>query len=374
MQVFVVVAIVLCAGALAACGDEPVEKVSEGVACGSDANCFDGHVCVAASAAKGKVCTRTCVDTQSAPEGFYCGDGERPIGCEGADESECASCGCADDAELCEPGVGCHPRAAVGEACDDDNDCASSNCSTFAGVCRVAVGSACTADNCDICWTLPDWSWCSRECTSYQCGTSGTCLGNSIDPYTCRPICAGSVDSSCPGSCSALVDDPSQHYCECPDCDIKEPPHQLGELCREDSQCTTQNCMLVLEDCERSFSGCRYLGVCSKACTTSADCEAGSRCGEGHCLMPCDPMTYEDCPTGTSCALTTVVEGVTGMPLCDPRHVNGTPCHGDTDCQSGVCTAGLCRGKVSLGYACVTETDCIEGHCCGGKCASACQN
>ena len=60
---------------------------------------------------------------------------------------------------------------------------------------------------------------------------------------------------------------------------------------------------------------------------------------------------------------------------CSPSCTSGSPCTGNADCQSGICTSGTCAPPVcaptcGVGANCGSNADCASGLCKGGKCAA----
>ena len=370
--------------------------------CSRDADC-DGLAC-GVRADGSKACLNPCVAGFADP-GFTCKDGV-PISCAQVGPEACADCGC-PTGSYCQAGIGCLPQAQVGEACTADGDCQSANCSWFAGVCRVRVGQPCLADNCDICLYDPTgWSFCSRECDSIAvCSAPAACLGVKTAALTCWPWCSGATDPSCPGTCRRVPNGDS-FYCDCPNCQLAEPKHDLGEVCRYGSDCKDGACQAsdpgscLVE----STSAC---GTCTKACTSDADCGSGMTCvtvcdsPQGTscgniCLRRC--ATNQPCAVG-SCRMLPAASG-SGVLACDGRHEvggtcttgrdcltsrcvlyacapadgvpNGAACGVSSDCKSNSCVSGYCKGNAQIGEACTAIIDCATGTCCSNVCKTAC--
>jgi hypothetical protein len=193
------------------------------VPCKTDADCA-GHQMVCGVAPDG---SGMCFDPCTADTSYFVCLNGVPTACGQVDQTHCASCGC-PAALRCVATVGCMDKVDVGGACQTDSDCKSDNCSAVAQVCRVALGQACTAANCDVCFTSPDWSYCSRECQSVSDCGDGMCVSESNEPFYCRLRCSSSTDAACPGTCAYAVCPPggicqfdsSHYYCGCSDCTV----------------------------------------------------------------------------------------------------------------------------------------------------------
>jgi hypothetical protein len=327
-----------------------------GMPCTRDMECGDNGVCLTLSGFNTtySICSKPCVTNADCgdrscgiagdgssmcmpacppnTDAFVCIDGV-PTACSAADGTQCDWCGCPADLR-CEPGTGCVARRGFGELCDSDGDCNTDNCGKFTGTCQVPIGQQCSPDNCDLCWTSASWSYCSRECDSDQDCNGGLCLGNFDQGYMCRPPCTGTSDPTCPGQCrysqAAAVS-----YCDCTDCAILQGLRPLGAPCSGDSLCTSGEC----------YS--HGSGVCSKACTSSAECGEGFTCVDVPCLAgevdtcgrkcvrPCGVDSV--CPAGYCRALAST-EGLV-LDVCDAKLPDGRGCSANVDCQSGICDA-----------------------------------
>jgi hypothetical protein len=341
---------------IAACSTPTPSPVDAGAAigrtCRSDSDCASG-VCLDSD----DVCTAACTTDADCPFAaggvrLVCGVAECDTGgcamcvppcgaahytcvagvstdCTvAADDSLCLDCGCADPTMHCVRGVGCAPPAPVGDPCRLDRDCESGSCSTFAGVCRVPVGSPCSAADCDACLHLPSGAThCSRECrTAAECN-GDPCTGSAaLLFYECTPsVCAGDA------------------------CTVERAPHEAGQTCREDSDCSSGGCFSAMR-C--SGSECVGEGWCSAPCTAEADCAEGTHCVTIPCAtgqtVACGDVCLHACEGFVDCG---VYGGVcTGLEtpartiemVCDVRRDAGRTCMDDRECLSASCVSGGC--------------------------------
>lgn len=138
-----------------------------------------------------------------------------------------------------------------------------------------------------------------------------------------------------------------------------------------------ENCQLSLEcptdyDCHRN--------ICTKACTSDADCPNGTCISYGYQANYCLPQSMNgSLDNGRNCALDFEC---TGSCYHDPDNQENyctSTCTSDGDCSSGMgCQNGLCvkaLATLRFPYAtCRINADCDSGLCVDGLCSSACQN
>ena len=402
----------------------PARACSTDLECGANGACiFErcAKACTSSEQCNGGVCgiapngTQRCVppcqetyfaapyDTHDLTKIYACVDGVSTA-CSRVDGTHCEACGC-DPNLLCTPGVGCGPKRALGEACTADSDCKSDNCSDIAGVCRVPVGQPCDPSNCDQCYSnaATGFQYCSRTCSGNSQCNGGACLGQGSH-YRCFPSCSGFNDTSCPGQCRSYTETNNRtaYYCSC-DCTVAHAPQAIGTPCQYATDCASNFCQSESDVCPDPFYSCSSSGFCSAACSKSADCPAGYRCGstndpELHCLPVCD----KTCKLGECTSATTAegdqaqlcqLERETGYcrenrdcisnkcvkNTCAPSSSlpNGQPCVSASDCQSMYCRNNACSGHALLGDACSSSFDCSVGTCCTegaskGMCGMGC--
>ncbi len=117
--------------------------------------------------------------------------------------------------------------------------------------------------------------------------------------------------------------------CALPDVDCKD--RNIGELCRADSQCTTDKCVVWREESKTSF-----------------------------CTMSCDPSN-DTCPAGMSCRDISTLGN-----LCyydeAPAGVLGSSCEVPYDCASNLCENGQCvyACDLSKGLRCPDKFECSD--------------
>lgn len=362
--------------------------------CSSDDDC-DDTFCVAR--ASDQICAPGCVARDVLP-GYSCVGG-RPVLCDDAGpDIDCSSCECPDG--RCVPGVGCAPKAGVGETCTADADCDSDNCSRFAGICRVGLGDACDASNCDSCDVLGDWSSCSRSCQSdFECN-GGLCWGSrSSGRYRCYERCSDYTARNCPVPCTYASAEAGL-YCECEECTTEISLRALGVLCQIGPECATGMCLGAGKPCG-VLDECTYRpGLCTQSCAEDHECGEGHSCVEGQCMRlcaldcpggdssqncqadfecddghecvenQCMPRCDDDCAAGQ--CLNFDRRGGRSVYACEPRGTPGARCSTGAMCASENCENERCRGAAEPGADCVTDLNCASGACCGGVCRSAC--
>jgi hypothetical protein len=188
----------------------------------------------------------------------------------------------------------------------------------------------------------------------------GTCLPPPMDAGTCgangQVCCAGNT-CTLPLVCNAGI-------CGNAPVDAGQPK-RTGEPCLNDGECLDGLCLVF------GFQG----GYCTKACSTSADCFAGSQCGANPsgagparvCLAQCSQPGQA--PGGCRPAYVCDRNADTmGVPVCLPACANVTMCRTEPRCD----TRGFCCG--STGAACCEGTTCEGANTCmNGYCqATAC--
>jgi hypothetical protein len=380
--------------------------------CTQDADCvsdlFPASLACGVLADGSRGCVLRCAGT--ATTGFACVDGV-PTDCQLAPETFCDVCGCPANLR-CVSGVGCQPKAVLGEPCRYDDDCNTNHCSDVAGVCRTPVGQPCTDQNCDVCLsTQGGWSYCSRYCDRASC-SDGLCLSQ-LGINTCWPRCNGPADASCPGRCGSVtrLGGGLDYYCDCNrgsvTCSQTGVPRANGQLCENGGQCASGACDTVPIECE--LSSCGYQGQCTTPCSSTAPCAAGFTCIATTCTGDdcgvCAPLcaTSTDCQAGTCRPVATAdgqsllacdvsrdtgglctsgfhcLSGVCSSQRCTPAagFPNGSSCSRPAECASQSCIASRCRGSGLAGDACGTSDDCAVGGCCtagaaAGTCSTAC--
>jgi hypothetical protein len=310
--------------------------------------------------AAGNYCSAYCPGGGSCPAGLACqvGAGACMVPC--TSSSLCAQCAC-PSGQLCSEGVGCVPLAEVGQPCTQDSACKSQNCGADARVCDVPIGSPCNASNCELCLTWTNGvSYCSRPCTTQNdCnGYGGVCAGGG-GSYQCYPQCKSNVDPSCGDRCE-LLSDASALICTCNNnCTTTFQLSAVGGPCIDDAGCA---------------SGVCFLGICTSACSTDADCGAGNACVA--CGAGCGNQCFETCGT-TSCVAGTCNTAGTraaggAVSFCDPHRPLGGSCSKATDCTSGRCGAGstcIPPSGIPSGQPCTSSPqDCASGGCCNSNC------
>jgi hypothetical protein len=329
----------------------------------------------------------SCASGVAVPEAFCDGHGlcpaEAPLTCGG---SGCAGTGCGTDCSstlpcpsgnYCAAGL-CLPAKANGAACTHGSQCTTGLCAD--GVC---CNSACDGQ-CEAC---------------AESGNAGTCLAVAGAPRGARLACA-TDKTLCGGTC----DGTARTACTFPDTTTE---------CRAQSCASSIVTLSALCDgagtCAalRTTTCGRYTctsAACKSACTTSADCTAGSGClgglcepafrvtviVDGHGAVVCqDPVPVGSASVcliapepgyvlaaltdaGIGQAAANVLGLVDGKGTTDPTDDSYTTAVLDSDhvihatfrLGTGIaCTAG---GDCQAGF-------CVDGLCCDSACAGQCE-
>jgi hypothetical protein len=256
------------------------------------------------------------------------------------------------------------------------------------------------------CGTVADGSQaCVEPCSSPDEGIKGS--------YGCRDNVPIACDAADPTYCTD---------CGCPDATERcepgvgcQPKRQVGEVCRDNSDCKSDNCSTYLgvcrvpvfsqcdaNNCDRcvtdTVNGSIY---CTRSCNGDTDCNGGYCLGYGYdgsyvCQRPCSACTSDTCNQTNSgstrfCDCPSCVEKSAPRPL-------GTRCENSGQCSSGVCYATYYLDKDSLGHpqvipertlctkSCYADLDCGEsglvcallpchgddGSMCGALCLHPC--
>ena len=136
-----------------------------------------------------------------------------------------------------------------------------------------------------------------------------------------------------------------------------------GEACALDRDCIDGACLVL------GFNG----GYCTKGCTTSANCVAGSQCGTNPsgvgptkvCLKQCSAPAQAPggCRTAYVCDANA---GTSGVPVCFPGCTSSTMCGVAPTCDS----RGFCCG--GAGFVCCEGSTCQSGNTCtSGSCQTS---
>lgn len=213
---------------------------------------------------------------------------------------------------------------------------------------------------------------------SPQCGAAGmACCANgmcfltlSCQSGVCQPAmvdCGALGQPCCNGTtCTAAGTACQAGTCTAqmtPDAGMDDAGQQLkatGEACTADSQCVDGACLQV------GFAN----GYCTKSCSVSSDCFAGSQCGGNPsgvgparvCLKQCSSpgVAPGGCRTGYVCEANA---GTSGVPVCYPGCTSNTQCGTAPECDS----RGFCCG--GNGFVCCEGNTCFNGTTCqAGTC------
>lgn len=182
-----------------------------------------------------------------------------------------------------------------------------------------------------------------------------TCLGGFCTP-TGDDSCGGDVD--CPGGmvcdrgecvggdapipCVTAFDCAGGAVCEGGYCTPTDP----GAECTTNADCPATGDDDVPPACVGGM--CTDSPTVPDACTTSADCSAGTVCDAGVCVRvdgACEITA--DCADGQRCM----------FGWC------GVPCDADTECAGGVCADGRCAASCTTAAECAPFEACLGGAC-----------
>lgn len=231
-----------------------------------------------------------------------------------------------------------------------------------------------------------------QACCSGACNLGLTCnRGVCQTPTDSGVICGGSGEACCNGTTCLAPYTCLSNVCQLP------PPDSgmakaTGEPCQVNTECLDGLCQVF------GFPN----GYCTRACTTSGDCLAGTQCGRNPsgspakvCLKQCSspgqapggcrtsyvceknadtasvPVCYPGCTSNTMCGT---------APTCDGRGFccgnSGAACCGGTMCEAGnQCTNGYCQSSAcgNSGQACCTSgAQCVTGYACVSNTCTAC--
>ena len=354
-------------------------------ACGSDASCSSGNVCVQGSCGpkpNGAFCSTgsECQSGQCA-EGVCCA-----TSCTGA----CFSCALAGSMGLCAPVPTGQPDPAAvcvdqgAASCGTDGKCQAGACQKYQS------GTACTSASCP----LPGGTFTAGG----TCDGAGTC--NTPAPSACFPFICGL--NACESTCTKDGDCAPGQYCSAAgSCGLKPNGAvcQLGTdcqsgICAQGVCCATActgtclSCALVggLGACSPVPSGgSDPAGICANqgapSCGTTGFCNGAGGCQLYSAGTQC---AASSCPAGST--LDTLVRTCDGAGTCKPATTqscfpyvcNATTqaacvavCASDADCAAGqFCNAGSC-GLKRLGQICAAGSDCASGYCVDGVCCGA---
>lgn len=150
--------------------------------------------------------------------------------------------------------------------------------------------------------------------------------------------------------------------------DAGPPPGTIGEACREDGDCGTNELCV-------DFPG----GYCTADCG-SMDCPSGSSCVQVDratflCLADCDPSAEAPCRAGYGCTTDPSLGNI-----CIPGCTTNDDCASDLECDEagGSAGEGACFDpSANVGDECEEDTECPAGNFCfreafGGWPSGAC--
>jgi hypothetical protein len=296
--------------------------------------------------------------------------------CKCLNDNQCATGACVDN------GQGCAAGECTGTGASDANSCA-----TTAPTCSATLVTNCPSGTAGACMNNAGEYDChcrnDADCGGFFCQnwagcTGGSCSGTgTANDYGCTPTSAASptfvdisglVPTPTTYGCTApaVCDPTGHHYCWCTDdtqcpsglcvnqgqC-AADPSKCTGTSsspdnascvpsgitnCTSDAQCGTSGSNV--EFCSGAGGSSTGLGVCTKACTSNANCTGGETCVGGYCTgctsaANCYDRTYTKTCDGGATA--------TVGKCCEPR-VPAVACASDATCGTGnKCEGGFCQ-------------------------------
>ncbi len=222
------------------------------------------------------------------------------------------------------------------------------------GICSSPAATSCFPFNCGV-------AACKSTCTAdADCAPPGLCSGGScgLKPdgavcaagYECASnICAQGIccHTACSGSCLSCAVAGSAGTCRPVSAGARDPAGQ----CRDQGAVT-----------------CASNGFCDGA----GGCQlydAGTQCAPPSCPVGTTTATLARMCDGAGACKPATTQS------CAPYNCNGTTCRAacssDADCIAGtVCNSGSC-GKKRLGQICAAGAECDSGNCVDGVCCSS---
>jgi hypothetical protein len=261
-------------------------------------------------------------------------------------------------------------------------------------------------------------------CDPDQCYIGLSCIRGTCDTATVvdAGTCGGDGESCCAGNVCLAPQLCTAGTCTAPVIDAGVDAGALkvtGEACQNSSDCREGLCQII------GFQN----GYCTKGCTSSTQCIAGSQCGRNPsgvgpaklclktCTQPnqspggcraeyvCDknadtsqvPVCFPKCTSNTMCGTAPTCDSrgfccgdnnfaccenatCVGMNVCTAGTCKTTVCGGvgqaccnGTTCTSAanVCSNALCVGCGGLGQPCCASNTCTAGTCTSGTCQNA---
>lgn len=281
--------------------------------------CPDGSVCEQLGD-QAVLCIDGCCSGEDCRPGFRCA--RRPELDVYQDLAVCAEPGvclvaCKADA-ACETGYRCDTasgecvpkkgaNAGVGAACASADDCNSDTCLTSfpGGYCTSPCGTQ--LQGCEPgsdCYQLPSGS---STCMAL-CQASADCRSG----YRCEEVSSGGDNSSVLAFCVPRCEGPSDcedgFHCDASSGECVEgaaEPGPIGAFCEGNDDCLSGECRTswpngyCTTDCAGCAEGTCIGGVCTRACTSQADCRFGYVCQDAGCVPSC--TADGDCAEGLVC-------------------------------------------------------------------------
>jgi hypothetical protein len=235
------------------CGD--TETCTNGKCSPAECSYVDEHACGGYACNELRHCKDHCAVPSDCKASHFCKAGactprgQTPNGVSCGQDEDCASLVCCGPPSMRKCSDGCDPTSSV---CLLDSDCSDGHC------CATATGRACS----------------SSPCPTPPCKTNQDCATGYCDSGTCAtPPCQGD-------------DDCSTGYCDAGTC--KTSLVAKGGTCKTDRWCQGGTCM---------NASCRGTAAEGAACVVDTDCAVGSQCCPDSASFP----FYECSPQGRGC-------------------------------------------------------------------------
>ncbi len=400
-----------------------VAKLADGVVCGADNQCQNGHCLAAQSMYRcsalsscalacqvinnaGTLCVaaingtdpkNSCTANVANCKQDNCNGGTGATACDVADNASCGSTTCSGGSltiPMCSSGAclntimscsgfKCADASSCKSTCASDNDCLATNYCSGGNMCpsKKANNTACSGNN---------------ECTSTHC-TNSVCCTEAMCNSKCTSCAAGN-GASC-GNVIAGGADPTatctndNSICQKATCDGAGAcqPATNGVVCASPtcsgSTLTTHTCNgVVVGSCPTSSGPCpgnlkcADASTCKSSCSVSADCVSSYCCDNSACIntatkcgsscSDCSAQAVNKACVSGNCGCNTDGDCAAPFSRCDTNLHACVVCLSHADCSPAMakCTGGLC-------VICDNSSQCVSGgwgNTCNGMGACTC--